>query len=100
MFMSQYHLYLLQCSFDRIDSAMQELSQVCLENDIIVLMDDSIFALQHPLLQVFSRIKILGNPHNLIDQSGIFNHQHTIDIINYDDLTDLIHASQKTHSWR
>lgn len=98
--MSQYHLYLLQCSYHRIDTAIQELSQVCLANDVLVLMEDSIFALQHPMLQIFSHIKILGNPHHLIDDSNLFKPQSTLEIIDYDDLADLIHNAHKTHSWR
>lgn len=98
--MPQYHLYLLQCSFDRIDCALQELSQIVINHDVIVLMDDSIFALQHPSIHQFKQIKVLSDDAHLIYPYTTVDSSVIPQVIDYSMLSDLIVHSTKTHCWR
>ena len=98
--MSKYTLYIVQCTFSRIESALNELNAICHIDDIIVLMDDAVFALQSPKLAALKTVYVLGHDHQLIDQINNLPSDYTRKVIDYDYLTDLITASEKVHTWR
>ena len=97
--MPQYQVYLLQCHFHRIDAALNELKQICQKSDVIVLMEDAVFALEHSLINSFAHVRVFKTAYHSDD---IIAHEiHTdLQLIDYDQLSDLIFGSTKVHSWR
>lgn len=92
--MSVSYLYLLQCSYQRLESALLELSQTLTTNDSLVLMDDAIFGLNSEMITKFDRVLVLGD--ELINLGQHVPYQR----IGYDELAEFIHNSEKVFTWR
>lgn len=98
--MSDSHIYLLQCNYARIEHALSELRAMCTPQDLLVLMEDSVFALQSPLLADFKTVYVLGDDHQMIADIIPLTQNHIRKTIDYDALADLISDCVKIHTWR
>lgn len=91
-----YSLYLLSCEFTRIDTALDELSQILKESDHLMLLDDAVHALNFANKSTFNNIIILDQDAGLIPPYL----ETEIKIINYTQFAQIIDQASTVHTWK
>ena len=84
--MSEKTLYLVQSHFANTQSMLNKLSQLCIAQDSIVLMGDTVLAVQAQRFQSPSEIYILENDAELLAASVDL----AVKIINYAEFAELV----------
>lgn len=96
--MSIQQLHLVQCSYQRINACLQELTQITQENDLICLFADATLAIYEPQLQNFAKVLVLDSDAKLMNIKDIS--LNNIESITYTDLADYIVQADKVFTWR
>lgn len=89
-------LYVMQCTYARINSALQELQAIWQSDDILLLLEDAVFALQHNAIRTFKQVYILQSDTHLLTPDL----NDKINIIDYSQFAELIHSAHKVHTWK
>lgn len=96
--MSNIQLHFVQCSFTRINNCLEEIAQVYQENDIVILLEDAVFAVYQQLPKQFKTLYLLAT-----DQTCVPNTSDTslvIEYIDYVKMAQLIAQADKVLNWR
>ncbi len=89
-------LYLVQAPFPRLESALHELQQLQQNSDAFILLEDSVFALTHPVIETFNTIYILEADSHFIPKDITTQ----VTTITYLQLAELIQCAQKVLTWK
>jgi sulfur relay protein TusB/DsrH len=88
-------LYVLQCAYHRLPSALAELSNLTGAQDSIILLEDAVFAL-HAAIQTTAQLYVLHSDAHLIPAVA----QNQVKCIDYSDWADLLLQADKVITWK
>lgn len=96
--MSKIHLHLVQCTFTRINNCLEEIALVYQKNDIIILLEDAVFAVHLPISEKFDQLYLLEDDQYL--SQNTLSTVKSIQFINYMQMAQLITQADKVLNWR
>ena len=89
-------IFLLQCDYARIELALRELTQLCGDRDAVVLIEDAVFALDHPQINALASLYVLHSDAHLIPK----NLSDSVQSIDYDELAEMLEHADKVINWK